>query len=133
MTDPEAPWEPRPAYPQLLATACEMRPDWSPTELRDAMTAAHQAGWPWVSVFREVARLALARDETPATLRNSSRRPGARGQAGPPDPAAIAALKAGDYARAWTATHDGAVPPQRIRATGPQAVLAENDSQGDAA
>ena len=132
MTDPEAPWEPRPAYSQLHALACAMRPDWNPEGLHDAMTAAHQAGWAWKDVFREVARLALAQDETPATLRNSARRPGTASRAGPPDPAAIAALKAGDYARAWSATHDGAVPPQRIRATGPQPALTENDNQQEA-
>lgn len=74
-TDPDTPWEPRPAYAQLHALACAMRPDWNPDGLHDAMTAAHQAGWAWRDVFREVARLILAEDETPATLRNSARRP----------------------------------------------------------
>jgi hypothetical protein len=75
MTDTTPPFEPRPAYAQLLALALEMRPDWNRTELRDAMTAVHLAGWPWKDVFREVNRLAWAEDETPATLRNSARRP----------------------------------------------------------
>jgi hypothetical protein len=38
------------------------------------MTAAHLAGWEWRAILREVARLILADDETPATLRNSARR-----------------------------------------------------------
>jgi hypothetical protein len=76
MTAPDdAPWQPLPAYPQLHALAMAMRPDWDPTELHDAMTAVHQAGWPWRDVFREVNRLAWAQDETPVTLRNSARRP----------------------------------------------------------
>lgn len=76
MTETAVPFEPRPAYTELHALARAMRPDWNPTELHDAMTAAHQAGWAWTAVFREVARLVLAEDETPATLRNSARRPG---------------------------------------------------------
>jgi hypothetical protein len=68
-------FEPSSAYPELLALAAAMRPDWNRTELRDAMTAVHLAGWAWKDVFREVNRLAWAEDETPATLRNSARRP----------------------------------------------------------
>lgn len=112
MNDPESPWEPRPAYPELHALAAAMRPAWNSTELRDAMTAAHQAGWPWKDVYREVMRLAWAEEETPATLRVSARRP----QASPPaplDPRLKAALFA-DLA---------------ARRTGGQPVLTENDNQ----
>lgn len=76
MNDPVTPFEPRSAYPELHALAVAMRPDWNATELRDAMTAVHLAGWAWRDVFREVSRLVWARDETPATLRNSARKPG---------------------------------------------------------
>ena len=75
--------EPVSAYPQLLALACAMRPDWDRDDLRDAMTAVHHAGWPWRDVYREVSRLIWAEDETPATLRNSARRPRISGATGP--------------------------------------------------
>lgn len=91
-------WEPCPAYPQLHALACAMRPDWEPARLRDAMTAAFNAGWPWRAVYREVMRLAWAEGETPDTLRNSARRPGAV-TAVPLDPARKAALLADLTAR----------------------------------
>lgn len=91
MTENPVPFEPCPAYTELLALASAMRPDWNRTELRDAMTAAHLAGWAWKDVFREVARLVLAQDETPATLRNSARRPGPAVPA-PLDPGVKAAL-----------------------------------------
>lgn len=71
MTD----FEPEPAYPELHALACRMRPDWDREDLHAAMTAAHQAGWSWRDVYREVMRSAWAADETPATLRSSARRP----------------------------------------------------------
>jgi len=90
-----------------------MRPDWNPEGLHDAMTAAHQAGWDWVAVFREVARLVLAEDETPATLRNSARRPVAV-----KDPDAYA-----HGGQLWRSLY-------AARATGPQKVLSEgNDSR----
>jgi hypothetical protein len=116
VTDPAPPFEPCPAYPELHALACAMRPDWSPDELHDAMTAAHQAGWPWKDVFREVARLVLAGDEVPATLRNSARRPGGRH-----DP--------GAYERGgalWRAAN----AEVQARITGPQARLAEVNDYG---
>jgi hypothetical protein len=117
VTETEAPWEPRPAYPELHALAAAMRPTWNATELRDAMTAAHQAGWPWKDVYREVMRLAWAEEETPATLRNSARRPGPA-PAAPLDPRLKAALFA-DLA---------------ARRTGGQPVLTDDyDSQGGAA
>ena len=66
-------FEPQPAYPELLALACAMRPDWDRDDLRNAMTAAHAANVPWRDVFREITRLAWAEDETPVTYRNSLR------------------------------------------------------------
>jgi len=90
-----------------------MRPDWNPEGLHDAMTAAHQAGWDWVAVFREVARLVLAEDETPATLRNSTRRPRASAP-GHLDPHVKAALLA-DLARR----------------TGPQKQLTDENDNGN--
>lgn len=65
----------RPAFHELLALATASRPDWDWEETRDSMMAAKNAGWEWEAVFREVIRLILAEDETPATLRNSARRP----------------------------------------------------------
>jgi hypothetical protein len=83
MTTPDAPWEPSEAYPQLAALAAQMRPDWSKRELWDAILAVRTAGWAWRDVFREVNRLAWDKDETPATLLNSARRPGIPRQTGP--------------------------------------------------
>jgi hypothetical protein len=116
VTDATPPFEPRPAYAQLLALALalEMRPDWNRTELRDAMTAVHLAGWAWKDVFREVNRLAWAEDETPATLRNSARRPVPAQASGPEVNARgrEAAMAAFDRAR---------------RVTGEQKVLTEGN------
>jgi hypothetical protein len=67
-------FEPDPAYAELLALACRMRPDWNRDDLRNAMTAAHAANMAWREVFREVARLVWAEDETPVTFRNSLRK-----------------------------------------------------------
>jgi len=111
VTDSDAPWEPRPAYAQLHALACEMRPDWDPVGLRDAMTAVFNAGWPWRDVYREVARLMWAREETPATLRNSARRPRA---SVPTDPEAT---------RRGREALRSAIEEVRARATGPQTAL----------
>lgn len=113
MTDPDAPWEPRPAYPQLHALACAMRPDWDPADLRDAMTAASHAGWPWRVLYREVTRLMWAADESPATLRNSARRPRVSVPTGP---------EATERGRAALRT---AIEEVRARATGPQPALRE--------
>lgn len=126
MTDSEAPWEPTPAYPQLAALAAEMRPDWDKRDLWDAILAARSAGQSWREVYREVSRLVWAEDETPATLRNSARKPGPSAPA-PLDRDLFAALRAGDYDAAYMATHDGA-PPAR-RATGPQRVLQDEKPQ----
>lgn len=113
MTENPVPFEPCPAYPELLALAAAMRPDWNRTELRDAMTAAHLAAWAWKDVFREVARLVLAEDETPATLRNSARRP-------------VAQKDPGAYERGgalWRAAN----AEMQARVTGPQVRLTEDD------
>lgn len=115
MTDAGTPFEPRAAYPQLVALACEMRPDWDRTDLDDAMTGAHQAGWGWRDVYREVMRLAWTEGETPGTLRNSARRPGLAGPTGPDVNArGLEAVMA-----AFTET--------LARATGGQPVLSEDD------
>jgi hypothetical protein len=92
MTD-EAPWEPRPAWPQLAALAAAMRPGWDRTDLWDTILAVRNAGWSWKDTYREVMRLAWDKDETPATLRNSARKPGAAPPA-PLDPAVKAGLLA---------------------------------------
>lgn len=116
MTTPDVPWEPCAAYPQLAALASEMRPDWDRRDLWDAMLAARSAGWAWRDVYREVMRLAWAEEETPATLRNSARRPQAS-PAAPLDPRLKAALFA-DLA---------------ARRTGGQPVLTEgNDNRQEA-
>jgi len=108
-------WEPCPAYPQLHALACEMRPDWGADDLHDAMTAAFNAGWPWKSVYKEVMRLAWAESETLDTLRISARKPGAV-PAVPLSPARKAALLA-----------------DLTRRTGPQPRLAEDNDRRDPA
>lgn len=114
MTDSETPWEPVPAYPQLAALAAEMRPDWSRKDLWDAILAARSAGQSWKDIYREVSRLVWAEDETPATLRNSARKPGP-GVPAPLDPALKARLLA-DLAS---------------RATGPQPVLNDSSSSNE--
>lgn len=116
MTEIDAPWEPSPAYTELHALACSMRPDWDPTELHDAMTAVHQAGWGWKDVFREVSRLIWAQDETPVTLRNSGRVPSAPVATGPEVNAKGRALVM-------------AAIEEKLRATGPQRVLQDEKPQ----
>lgn len=74
MTD-EASWEPSPAYPELARLVAVMRPDWDRTDLWNSILAAQSAGWSWRDTYREVMRLAWDKDETPATLRNSARKP----------------------------------------------------------
>jgi hypothetical protein len=88
-----------------------MRPDWDPADLRDAMTAASYAGWPWRDVYREVTRLMWAQDETPGTLRQSARRPRV---SVPTDPEAT---------RRGREALRTAIEEVRARATGPQAAL----------
>jgi hypothetical protein len=122
---PETPWEPQPAYDKLAALACAERPEWDAQDLWDAITAVRNAGWSYKRVRKEVLRLAATEDETPATLRNSARRLAGAVPASP-DPDLYAALRSGDYATAWAATHDEPVP-ERIRATGGQPALTEDN------
>lgn len=74
--DESGPWEPCPAYPELARLVAVMRPDWSREDLWTSILAAQSAGWSWRDTYREVMRLAWTEGETPATLRNSARRPG---------------------------------------------------------
>ncbi len=111
MSDDESPWEPSPAWAQLHALARVMRPDWDQEDLKDAMIGAQNAGWSWRDVYREVMRLAWDKDETPATLRSSARRPLTAPPA-PLDPGLKAELLASLASK---------------RATGGQPVLLEGD------
>jgi len=127
----------REAPRELLAFVCATREDWSHEETWAAMHAAKTAGLDWTRLALRLMGIAL-REETPPTSprelwdfargitsKAASRPPPAEHVAG-----AIAALRAGDYAAAWSATHDGAVPPQIARATGEQKVLTEgNDNR----
>jgi hypothetical protein len=124
----------REAPRELLDFACATRPDWTREETWNAMHAAKTAGLDWTRLALRLMGIAL-REETPPT---SPRElwDFARGitskAASPPPPAehvagAIAALRAGDYAAAWSATHDGTVPPQIARVTGPQQQLTEDN------
>jgi hypothetical protein len=91
--DESAPWEPCPAYPELARLVAVMRPGWSREDLWTSILAAQSAGWSWRDTYREVMRLAWTEGETPATLRNSARRPGAAPPA-PLDPGVKAELLA---------------------------------------
>jgi hypothetical protein len=64
-----------PSVAALVQIACEMRHDWDPFDLRDAVLAASGANWDPLAVTREVWRLANDPKGEPAELRNSARRP----------------------------------------------------------
>jgi hypothetical protein len=123
----------REAPRELLAFACAVRPDWDRDDVWNAMHAAKTAGLDWTRLALRLMGIAL-REETPPTrprelwdfargitTKAAERPPPAEHVAG-----AIAAIIAGDYAAAWTATHEGAVPPQIARVTGGQPVLTED-------
>ena len=135
MTDPDSESPVREAPRELLALACAVRPDWDEAETWNAMHAAKTAGLDWTRLALRLMGIAL-RVETPPTRprelwdfargitsKAAERPPPAEHVAG-----AIAAIIAGDYAAAWSATHEGAVPAQIARVTGGQPVLAEDDN-----
>jgi hypothetical protein len=125
----------REAPRELLAFACAVRPDWDRDDVWNAMHAAKTAGLDWTRLALRLMGIAL-REETPPTrprelwdfargitIASQGRPPPSDGHA-----AAIAALKSGDYAAAWSATHEGAVPAQIARVTGGQPVLTDDDN-----
>jgi hypothetical protein len=135
VTGPDSESPVREAPRELLALACAVRPDWDEGETWNAMHAAKTAGLDWTRLALRLMGIAL-RVETPPTrprelwdfargitIASQGRPPPSDGHA-----AAIAALKSGDYAAAWSATHEGAVPAQIARVTGGQPVLAEDDN-----
>ena len=54
---------------QLHALAVAARPDWDRDKTWNALLAAHDAGWPFAKVLREVVRLLLIDDSGPDDLR----------------------------------------------------------------
>jgi hypothetical protein len=135
VTDPDSESPVREAPRELLALACAVRPDWDEAETWNAMHAAKTAGLDWTRLALRLMGVAL-RVETPPTrprelwdfargitIASQGRPPPSDGHA-----AAIAALKSGDYAAAWSATHEGAVPAQIARVTGGQPVLTDDDN-----
>jgi hypothetical protein len=139
VTGPDSESPVREAPRELLALACAVRPDWDEAEVWNAMHAAKTAGLDWTRLALRLMGIAL-RVETPPTRprelwdfargitsKAAERPPPAEHVAG-----AIAALRAGDYAAAWSATHDGAVPPRIARVTGPLQKLTEDNDQQEA-
>jgi hypothetical protein len=135
VTGPDSESPVREAPRELLALACAVRPDWDEGETWNAMHAAKTAGLDWTRLALRLMGIAL-RVETPPTrprelwdfargitIASQGRPPPSDGHA-----AAIAALKSGDYAAAWSATHEGAVPAQIARVTGGQPVLTDDDN-----
>jgi hypothetical protein len=140
VTGPDVESPVREAPRELLALACAVRPDWDEAETWNAMHAAKTAGLDWTRLALRLMGIAL-RVETPPTRprelwdfargitsKAAERPPPAEHVAG-----AIAAIIAGDYAAAWSATHEGAVPAQIVKATGGQPALTEgNDPRAGA-
>jgi hypothetical protein len=123
----------REAPRELLSLACAVRPDWTREETWNAIHAARTAGLPWARIAAGLVGIALREEDPPTRPRElwDFARGIASKAAGQPPHAghaadAIAALRAGDYAAAWSATHDGAVPPQIARVTGGQPALTED-------
>jgi hypothetical protein len=87
----------RRVFPPLRAAALAYRPDWNPDELRDAMTAAHTAGWPLERIYARVYELTRTPDGEPRDLAEAAKKPTVKQT--PSDPHAGA-----DLARAQLAT-----------------------------
>ena len=68
----------QPAARELAALAAAMR-GWDAEETLAAILAAKHAGWTFEQVYREVSRLLLLEDGTPASLRHAARAPAAVG------------------------------------------------------
>jgi hypothetical protein len=62
----------RPA-PKQLAQLAEVMRGWDYEEIRAAIIAVSHAGWDDERIYREVFRLLLLEDASPADLRNSAR------------------------------------------------------------
>jgi len=135
--EPETPppWQENPRG--LLKFVTGSRPDWSEAEAWQAIHAAHSAGMPFDRLAGRLVAIAFRHKpgeppSSPLELRDEASRIRPQAPAGSLDPRLSAALRRGDYAAAWSATHGGAVPPQRVTATGPQPALTENDNQQEA-
>jgi hypothetical protein len=136
VTDPddESPPQWQESARGLLNFACDTRLDWTREEVWNSIHAAKTAGLEWDKLALRLMGIAF-RQETPPTrpreLWDFARGITSKAAERPPPAGhvagAIAALRAGDYAAAWSATHDGAVPPQIARVTGGQPVLTEDN------
>jgi len=74
----------RPAQPQLLDLAAEMRPDWPAEELEGALVAAAASGWSWIRAFALTADLLADENATPRQLADAFRSPLDRQHPGEP-------------------------------------------------
>jgi hypothetical protein len=82
----------KPAKPQLIDLAREMRPSWDAGALDLALDAAHRAGWTWEATFRYVTGLLLKPDAEPRDLTMACRGPLGRPAEPDADPDLVAAL-----------------------------------------
>ena len=74
----------RRVFPPLRAAALAYRPNWDGDQLRDAMTAAHIAGWPLERIYATVYKLTCDPDAEPRDLAEAAKRPTCRWPAGDP-------------------------------------------------
>lgn len=117
------------AWGRLHGLACGMREDWGRVEWQGLIIACRDSGLPFKDVYVEVMRLAwdlgTSSADALAEVRNLGRKLAQRPpQRGSLDPGLSAALRSGNYAAAWAATHEGPVP---ARLTGPQPRLTEDN------
>ncbi len=68
MTGPEIRDAPR----EFCAYLTAARPDWKPDEVRDALIACHDAGWPWKRIHEEATRVLFTEGSAPAELAHAA-------------------------------------------------------------
>jgi hypothetical protein len=61
------------AYPQLVALAAEMRPDWNTADFEGAVNAARNAGWTFERIAGEAFRMLRTPNAEPRELRQAAR------------------------------------------------------------